>query len=324
VTTSLAGPKTERRTDRRCSQQVLAQHSKSFALAGRLFPRGPREDAAAVYAWCRRCDDAVDLTDPCQQAAALLRLREQLGALYAGAPTTDPILSAFQEVVRERQIPSCYPEELLEGLAMDVEFRRYETMDDLLLYSYRVAGTVGLMMCHVMGVADGRALRHAAHLGMAMQLTNICRDVMEDWGRRHIYLPDEVLGREVARQLWARRGEPLPVELRGEIAAGVERLLAQAALLYRSGDAGMRWLSWRCAVSVRTARYVYSAIGRVIASRDHDVWAGRAVVPLRTKLLYVGRALGLGVLEAPVRLIRTRRTEVPSRQLRYSDGVVGE
>jgi phytoene synthase len=311
------------RTDRRCSQQVLARHSKSFALAGRLFPAGPREDAAAVYAWCRRCDDAVDLSDPCQQAEALQRQREQLALLYVGAPTTDPILGAFQEVTRERQIPSCYPEELLEGLAMDVEFRRYATMDDLMLYCYRVAGTVGLMMCHVMGVSDGRALRHAAHLGMAMQLTNICRDVMEDWERRHLYLPDQVLGPAVAGQLWARRGEPLPRELRGEIAAAVKRLLAEAARLYRSGDAGMRWLSWRCAVSVRTARYVYAAIGSVIESRDCDVWAGRAVVPLRRKLRHVAQAFALGALEAPTRLVRTTRTEVPSVALRFTDSVIG-
>jgi len=312
------------RTDRRCSQHVLARHSKSFALAGRLFPPGPREDAAAVYAWCRRCDDGVDLADPCQQTAALIRAREQLAQLYAGAATTDPILGAFQEVVRERQIPSCYPQELLEGLAMDVEFRRYETMDDLLLYCYRVAGTVGLMMCHVMGVADGRALRHAAHLGMAMQITNICRDVMEDWERRHIYLPDEVIGAAVARRLWERRGEPLPRELSGEIGSAVQRLLAQAAQLYRSGDTGMRWLSWRCALSVRTARYVYAAIGRVIESRNHDVWAGRAVVPVRTKLLHVTRAMTRGLLEAPSRILSTTRTRVPSGLLRFSDGVVGE
>lgn len=312
------------RADRRSSQQVLAQHSKSFALAGRLFPAGPREDAAAVYAWCRLCDDAVDLADPSQQGAALARQREQLALLYAGASTADPVLRAFQEVARERRIPSCYPEELLEGMAMDVAFRRFATMDDLMLYCYRVAGTVGLMMCHVMGVSDGRALRHAARLGMAMQLTNICRDVMEDWERRRVYLPDEVLGRAVAEQLWARRGEPLPRELQPEIAGAVRRLLAQADELYRSGDAGMRWLSWRCAVSVRTARYVYAAIGRIIASRGHDVWAGRAVVPLGTKLLHVGRALALGALEAPARLVRSTRTEVPSVALRFTDGVVGD
>ncbi|HEY6551894.1 MAG TPA: phytoene/squalene synthase family protein, partial [Vicinamibacteria bacterium] len=165
------------------SKAVLAHHSKSFALAGRLFPPGPREDAAAIYAWCRGCDDAVDLELPKLQASALARLAGRLERLYAGEPAYGPVEAAFQEVIQERAIPQSYPADLLEGLGMDVDFRRYETMDELLLYCYRVAGTVGLMMCHVMGVADPRALRHAAHLGMAMQLTNISRDVMEDWGR---------------------------------------------------------------------------------------------------------------------------------------------
>jgi 15-cis-phytoene synthase len=311
-------------TDRRRSQEVLARHSKSFNLAGRLFPPGPREDAAAVYAWCRRCDDAVDLSDPHDQAAALAGLHGQLDRLYSGQPIGDDVEDAFQEVVRERQIPSCYPEELLLGLAMDVEFRRYETVDDLLLYAYRVAGTVGLMMCHVMGVADPRALRHAAHLGMAMQLTNICRDVMEDWERGHIYLPDELVGPAVASELWALRGRPLPRERAPEIALAVQRLLQQAARLYRSGDAGMRWLSWRCALSVRTARFVYAGIGDVIHSRGHDVWAGRAVVPLGTKLGYVARAAAIGCLELPRRLACTTRPGLPSVRLSFPDGVVGE
>ena len=312
------------RTGRRESQEVLARHSKSFALAGRLLPPGPREDAAAVYAWCRGCDDAVDLAPPAEQAAALVRLRDQLALVCAGDPAADPIQLAFQEVVRERRIPSCYPEELIEGIAMDVELRRYRTMEDLLLYCYRVAGTVGLMMCHVMGVADARALRHAAHLGMAMQLTNICRDVMEDWERRRVYLPDEALGREAADHLWACRGGPLPRERRAEVAAAVRRLLEQAGRLYRSGDAGMRWLDWRCALAARTARHVYAAIGRVVASRDHDVWAGRAVVPLRGKLVQVARAAGRGLLEAPGRLVSTTRTAVPEVRLPFSEELAGE
>src|SRR5258708_28576510 len=113
-------------------------------------------------------------------------------------------------------------------------------MDDLMLCCYRVAGTVGLMMCHVMGVSDRRALRHAAHLGMAMQLTNICRDVMEDWERGHLYLPDQALGPAVAGQLWARRGGPLPREFRGESAAAGPSPPAPAARAYPAGDPRQR------------------------------------------------------------------------------------
>jgi 15-cis-phytoene synthase len=307
------------RADCRVSKAVLAHHSKSFALAGRLFPPGPREDAAAVYAWCRECDDAVDLERPELQAGALARLSGRLDGLYRGEPAEGAVEAAFLEVLQERAIPPCYPADLLVGLGMDVELRRYETMDDLLLYCYRVAGTVGLMMCHVMGVADPRALRHAAHLGMAMQLTNIARDVVEDWGRGHIYLPDELLGSAIAEDLWSRRAEPLPRERGPEIARAVARLLTHAGALYRSGDAGMRWLSWRCALAVRTARHVYAAIGGVIAARNHDVWAGRAIVPRAVKLVSVARAFGAGLVELPRGLGHGAPRRVPLGALPYSD-----
>jgi phytoene synthase len=307
------------KADCRVSKEVLARHSKSFALAGRLLPPGPREDAAAVYAWCRGCDDAVDLERPELQAGALQRLADRLDRLYAGEPAEGAVETAFLEVVQERAIPKVYPAELLAGLGMDVRGRRYETMDDLLLYCYRVAGTVGLMMCHVMGVADPRGLRHAAHLGMAMQLTNISRDVLEDWGRGRVYLPDELLGSAAAEDLWSRRGEPLPPERRREIAHAVARLLAQASALYRSGDAGMLWLSWRCALAVRTARHVYAQIGGVIAARRHDVWAGRAIVPRAVKLACVARAIGAGLVDLPRCLRHGVARGVPLRSLSYSD-----
>jgi len=310
--------------ERALCRQVLALHSKSFALAGTLFPAGARDDAAAVYAWCRRADDAVDLAGPDHASASLLRMRGELDRIFGEGPLADPILMGFQEVVGQRQIPRYYAEELLQGLQMDVEFTRYQTLDELMLYCYRVAGTVGLMMCHVMGVADPRALRHAAHLGMAMQLTNICRDVMEDWGRRHIYVPDELLGAPVADELWARRGEDLPLPLDPALRRAVKGLLQQAEALYRSGDAGMRWLSWRCALAVRTARLVYSAIGDVVASRGHDVWAGRAIVPQARKVGFAAQALVTGLVEVPARAFCTARHEVPARALRFAEDLSGD
>jgi phytoene synthase len=309
--------------ERAICRQVLAHHSKSFALAGTLFPPGPRDDAAAVYAWCRRADDAVDLAGPEHAGLALHRMRAELQPIFGGERLADPILAGFQEVVQQRQIPRCYADELLLGLQMDVEFQRFESMDALHLYCYRVAGTVGLMMCHVMGVSDPRALRHAAHLGMAMQLTNICRDVLEDWQRRHIYLPDELLGKAAAHELWERRGEPLPRARAEEVRDAVAQLLQQATALYRSGDAGMRWLSWRCALAVRTARLVYSAIGDVVAARGHDVWAGRAIVPQSRKFVVAGKAFLLGVAEVPARALCTSRHEVPGRALGFTESVSG-
>ena len=174
-------------------RQVIAVHSKSFALASRLLPTDLRDHAAVVYAWCRHADDAVDLVPAAEQPAALTRLREELDGVYAGEPQTDQVLGAFQQAIQLWGIPREYPEELLAGMQMDATDTTYDSMDRLLQYCFRVAGTVGLMMCHVLGVQEEVAVRHAAHLGMAMQLTNICRDVAEDWERGRLYIPDPLL-----------------------------------------------------------------------------------------------------------------------------------
>jgi phytoene synthase len=263
------------------ARRTLSAHSKSFALAGKLLPAGCRDDAAVVYTWCRRCDDAIDLAPAAARPGALARLRRELGSIYAGRPQSEPALAAFQEIVARRRIPEPYPRELLEGMRMDVEATRYRTLDELLIYCFRVAGTVGLMMCHVLGVSDGEALQRAADLGIAMQLTNICRDVVEDWRDGRLYLPRELLG---------DGGGALDA---AAAARAVEALLAHADRFYRAGDRGLPALGFRCAVAVRTARLVYSDIGRIIARRGHDVTAGRAVVTLGRKLRLALRGLGL-------------------------------
>jgi phytoene synthase len=282
----------------RLCRETIAQHSKSFALASRLLPPACRDDAAVVYAWCRGADDAVDLAARDQQPQALARLRAELRSVYEGQPQSAPVLAAFQEVAQWRRIPREYPEELLAGMEMDAKETHYLSLDQLLLYCYRVAGTVGLMMCHVMGVREACALRHGAHLGMAMQLTNICRDVLEDWERGRLYVPEELLVDCGAAGLRARLGGPLGREAQAPLARAVEQLLLQADRFYRSGDVGMRMLSWRCALAVRTARLVYSRIGHHIARHEYDVFAGRAYVPLASKLMLVLRA----ALRAPADL----------------------
>jgi phytoene synthase len=274
---------------------VIAHHSKSFNLASKLFPRARRDEVAALYGWCRACDDAIDLAPASAHAAALEGLRAQLRGIYAGAEQADPVLHCFQEVVRRRRIPVEYPLELLEGMAMDVEIATYESVDDLLVYCWRVAGAVGLMMCHVMGVSEGRAVPHAAHLGIALQLTNVCRDVVEDWERGRVYVPAELLSPALGKWLKEHAGAsprpPLPDPARGELAYAARELLALADRYYASADAGLRFLEPRSALAVRTARLVYSDIGRVIEARGFDVLQGRAVVPGRRKLRLASRAL---------------------------------
>jgi phytoene synthase len=275
------------------SRAIIAHHSKSFALASKLLPPEGRDEASIVYAWCRRADDAVDLVPEREQARAVAALRYELDCLYAGEAPADPILAAFQDVIRRRSIPREYPEELLAGMEMDAVGTAYGSYATLLSYCYRVAGTVGLMMSHVMGVRHAEALRHAAHLGMGMQLTNICRDVGEDWGRGRLYLPQDLLAARGASDLRSHLGEPLPASARAPIADVTRELLRRAARLYRSGDAGIPFLAWRSALAVRTARLVYADIGRVILAQNADPFAPRAVVGKGRKLALVVRALFL-------------------------------
>ena len=308
---------------------IISEHSKSFSLASRLLPRSSRDAAVVVYAWCRRADDAIDQavipagnSEGEQHLDAVLdRLRSELDSVYAGQHQPEPVLSAFQQVAFHRHIPQLYPQELLAGMEMDVRPTVYQSMDDLLLYCHRVAGIVGLMMCHVLGIAHDDALPHAAHLGLAMQLTNICRDVEEDWQRGRCYLPREILSASSATLLSSRASSQLPNDLRRDLVQPVRRLLELAEGYYRSGDAGLRYLDAKSAWAIRTARLVYSAIGDRIARQGHDVGAGRAFVPTTRKLTLVARSLAESLVSLPGRAFRRSPPQIPTRLLEYPAAV---
>ena len=304
----------------------IAHHSKSFALASKVLPPASRDSAAVLYAWCRYADDAVDLVPANQQPAALQRLRDELDRVYGQEDLTDPVLGSFQRVVRHYRIPREYPQELVEGMAMDVVGTSYRTTDTLLLYCYRVASVVGLMMSHIMGLNDDKALRQAAHMGIGMQLTNICRDVLEDWGMGRLYLPDDLLDRVGLGDLRAQLGTPLSPGVREPLARAVELLLADADRYYESGDRGVPALPWRCAFAVRAARRVYSAIGGRLRRRGCDVFAGRAYVPTWRKLALVASAGLRALVELPVRGWRRAfgrpQPAIPNTQLRFPNDVL--
>jgi 15-cis-phytoene synthase len=299
---------------------IMKHHGKSFALASVVLPGVERDEVAALYAWCRRADDAIDCGGAGTGAPALCRLERELSSVYTGESQEDPVLAAFQRVIRARRIPAEYPRLLLEGLALDVRNTRYRTSDELLHYCFLVAGTVGLMMCHLLGISDERARRRAAHLGIAMQLTNICRDVREDWENGRLYLPADLLSVEGAEELAAGQGDPFDKAARGAIGRVVGRLLGLAERYYLSADAGLEFLPWRARLAVASARFLYSAIGARIESMGWDVLAGRAVVSRVRKLLLVGRAFARAARGGSVRRRRFRRARLDF-PVRFSDVV---
>ena len=262
-------------------RDVIRRHSKSFSLAARLLPPVERRRAEALYAWCRAADDAVDhATGATAAVDALEKLRDGVDAVYAGRPVTGPA-EALRIVVDECAVPREYPLEMIAGFEMDATGAVYRTTDDLLLYCHRVAGVVGLMMCHAFGVTDDAALPHAADLGTAMQLTNIARDVAEDWSRGRIYIPESWLS-----------DVPQPgTELDDvALAPAIRRLLNMADHYYRSGARGLKYLSPRCRLAIRVAALVYSEIGREVARRSYRANGPRAFVPKWRKALLVDQA----------------------------------
>lgn len=313
TTTDAIGPSL-RAQDVADSRAVLAHKSKSFALASLLLSADRRADVAVVYAFCRHVDDAIDLAPIDRRAGALAELRSAVDAIYAGRAAGLAAFDAFAIVARARGIPRQYVDALVDGMAMDVTRARYETLDDLLLYAHRVAGVVGLLLCHVMGVSTDRALPNAAHLGLAMQLTNVCRDVAEDLLDGRVYLPRALLGVDLDR---ARSLDP---STRQAIRRAVRALLDEADRLYRSADAAIFALPFRSALAVRVARYVYAAIGDELRRRDCDPLVGRAVVSRRRKLWLVARAIVETIAEQRRRFGATFRA--PARTLAFPDDVL--
>jgi len=280
-------------------REVIRRHSKSFALAARLLPRAARDRAEALYAWCRAADDRIDhAADRAAAEVALADLRTEVADVYAGRPVATAAADALRRAAAACGIPREYPLELLAGFEMDVLDTRYATAAELLLYCHRVAGVVGLMMCHALGVTDDEGRPHAGHLGIAMQLTNIARDVDEDWGRGRLYLPAEWL-----------RGVPAPGEkLSGAVAAPAVRCCLELAdRYYASGEAGLRYLSPRCRPAIRTAARVYRAIGGEVAARRYRPSAGRAVVGTGRKLAILARSAAASLPELFAGTGKTRR-----------------
>ncbi len=256
--------------------------SKSFDMACLLLPFRYRLAARALYAFCRSSDDAVD--EGANRSSAVHSLRVRLSRIYAGTPGSLLEDRAFALVAGQFSIPKDIPLALIEGFEWDELGRRYETLDDLLDYAARVAGTVGVMMCLIMGQRDRAVLSRAAELGLAMQLTNIARDVGEDAARGRIYLPLQ----------WLQQAGIDPDEFIADpkmdkaIGSVVARLLATAEELYQQAFRGIPGLPLACRPAIRSAGLIYRGIGGAVRANGHDSITKRARTTTTHKLALVG------------------------------------
>ncbi|MFA7439518.1 MAG: phytoene/squalene synthase family protein [Sphingomonadaceae bacterium] len=288
----------------------IARGSKSFALASRLFDPETRDRATLLYAWCRHCDDVIDgqqygqgrMADLAAPAARLAELRAATDRAFGGEMTGDVPFDALALLVRDVAIPRRYADDLLHGFAMDVDEFPVDTEGDLLTYCYHVAGCVGVMMALVMGVSpmDHRTLARASDLGLAFQLANIARDVMEDAAAGRCYLPAEWLA---AERLSAENFTS--AVCRPSLHRVVSRLVTLSGYYEASAVWGVPALGWRQAWAVLAAARIYGDIGRKVRAGGTAALAQRVVTSRAEKLAAVAAAL-------PAARARHRRWREPA------------
>jgi 15-cis-phytoene synthase len=296
--------------DLQACRTLMRGGSKSFYLSSLALPSRVRAPASALYAFCRVADDAIDTG--ADTAAALADLRARLDAVYAGAPRTDIADQALAAVVRDARLPRLLLDALLEGFAWDAQSRRYETIEELHDYAARVAGTVGAMMALVMETRDPLALARACELGVAMQLTNIARDVGEDARNGRLYLPLAWL-REAGIDPQAWLAAP---QFDARLASVVARLLAEAERLYARAECGVIGLPRDCRPAIQAARLVYAEIGHALEASGLDSVQRRTVVPTRRKLSLLLRAVG-ALVKAPGHPIAAGAGSAPLAAVRF-------
>jgi phytoene synthase len=279
------GPPAE---DAATARESIRRHSRSFSFASRLLPAATRADVQRLYAWCRWCDDGVDAAaSPAAAAAFVERAGRDLRLIAAGAEPAAAESLWLATLVRRHDLSIPAAEALLAGMQSDLTPAADFHEADLMRYCFRVAGAVGVLMCPILGLRDQRFLPHAAALGMGMQLTNIARDVAEDWRRSRCYLPVE----------WTDGLRPSDATPDAErVRDGVRRILDVADDFYAAGDLGIVALDADARLAVRAASSIYRAIGTRIRRRSYRVLEERARVSALAKVALFVRAAAAGIM----------------------------
>ncbi len=273
------------------ARAICRRHARSFYFSSFFLPKQKRDAAYAVYAFCRLLDDATDEGeaggDGPASEATIARFRSVLDDAYTGQ-MNEPhdsesglALRAFAITVKKYDIPRTYFEDVADGCRMDLTVTRYQTWDDLRVYCYRVAGVVGLVMCRVFELTDKSAEKQAVLMGEAMQLTNILRDVGEDFGRGRIYLPAEDMARFGVTEAGLAAGT-VDDRFRALMRFEIDR----ARQLYRDGAAGLIGLPDDGSRFTAAAMgVIYAGILSAIERQGCDVFAHRARLSTTQKLL---------------------------------------
>jgi phytoene synthase len=265
---------------------ILAAHGKSFYWARRFLGPVAARQATLLYAFCRRLDDIADADSP----SGLERLKAIDAALAIGVADGDDHVATFLSLSSEINLPVDAARDLIAGLMFDQGEVLLADEDALIVYAYQVAGTVGLMMSPILGSHDPLANAFAIDLGIAMQLTNIARDVAEDADLGRRYLPASWSGPISPSEIRLASASPLSPG-RDEVAVAIAKVLVQAEIYYTSGLSGLAYLPIRNDLAIGIAATVYQAIGHRLRRRRYAWWKKRQVVGVSGKILATGASL---------------------------------
>ncbi|GAB4342025.1 MAG: phytoene/squalene synthase family protein [Calditrichia bacterium] len=272
-----------------------AHYSKSFYISARMLPKDRRWATFALYGFCRYADNLID--NPRQRTPEELvwetdYLEQELKLAYRSGESEHPILGPFASVAKQTGIPIEYPIELLEGVKMDLTRQRYRNFDELYLFAYRVAGVVGLMMNYVLGYKDRQAFEYAEKLGIAMQLTNILRDVAEDAEMGRIYLPQDEL-----RQFGVEEQDLMSKRMTPQLRELMKFQVQRAHDYYKQAEPGIPMLATESQFAIYASSKIYRGILYKIEAQDYNPFNGR---------VFVSQAKKVGILVQEIFRTRAR------------------
>lgn len=267
------------------ARKITRENAKTFYFCSKLLPRDERYASYAVYAMCRISDDTVDIHS--QGAPTLKGVEAKLNSAYSYGNPNEPLLAAFKKTINTYAIPREYFDELIKGMYIDLEKSQYSNLEELYDYCYKVAGIVGLIMLQIFGYNNDDAKIYAADLGRAMQITNILRDIKEDFDRGRIYLTREDM------EYFRVRKEHIRDSILDKNFIGLIKFyIGLARQNYYTSQKGIKMIrDARARIVVCAMSSIYAGILKSIEKNGYDVFSKRAYVNTAQKLWLLAKVL---------------------------------
>jgi 15-cis-phytoene synthase len=278
--------------DYKFAENAISKGSKTFHFASRFLGRERRNAFNAIYAFCRHTDDLVDDNEgnPRIQKLLIRDWKRRFLEAYKNGYSSDPVLNPFVHVMKKYDVPLRYPLELIRGVSMDIAKKEYGTFTELRRYCFRVASVVGLMLMRIFGMENAKRSKHCAvNLGIAMQLTNILRDVGDDARMGRVYFPKDELAR-----FGLTIGDILSLRKKDGLMDFLKFQVERARMYYREAMSSIGTINNEVRMVIALASTLYREILSVIEENEYEVFGKRAYVNTMRKITLYLRLVFIG------------------------------